>query len=109
MSRASSPGTGKPYGLARVSRVWRANWSARDFDELPDRRNPSAPAGSARPATSIAHRPALMVGKSIVPSLVVVGFDRTIQKYIRIASMAFGLGGWPSAIKRAFASGMALR
>ena len=24
MSRAASPGTGKPYGLARVCRVWRA-------------------------------------------------------------------------------------
>jgi transposase InsO family protein len=49
MSRASSPGTGKPYGLARVCRVWRAARSSVYRHRTPPRGMPPRRPGPVGP------------------------------------------------------------
>jgi putative transposase len=49
MSRALSPGTGKPYGLARVCRVWRAARSTVYRHRAPPREAPPRRPGPAGP------------------------------------------------------------
>ena len=43
MSRALSPGIGKPYGLARVCRIWRAARSTVYRHRAPAREAPRRP------------------------------------------------------------------
>ena len=49
MSRAASPGTGKPYGLARVCRVWRAARSTVYRRRAPPREVPPRRPGPVGP------------------------------------------------------------
>lgn len=49
MSRAISPGSGKPYGLARVCRVWRAARSTVQRHRAPPRELPPRRPGPVGP------------------------------------------------------------
>ena len=61
-----------------ISRVWRANCSARDFDELPDRRSPCASTGSASVEISATQNVAFRVWPNrILSALVLVRIGLT--------------------------------
>ena len=46
MSRTASPGSGTPYGLARVCRVWRTARATVYRHRSPPANQPAGPAGS---------------------------------------------------------------